>query len=212
MDDPSMVAAERLLPVPPSSPTSECGHGHDSITSDTLQSRKECHEASETEQLEIRHHTLGLWLFLLYALVAILSWSITCVLCHRPLGATTWFDQKGRYTPELYRTSQGFRRAAGVGLSIVFATGIPLTNAIAARAAAVYCQRNSDSNTPRLTLRHMLALADKGWAGVEYIRDVLRPRVGRHVRTPLLVLATALVGLGEKIKKPWVLPTEVDAV
>ena len=149
---------------------------------------------------ELQKHTLGLWLMILYAIVAILSWSITCVLCYQPIGIPTYFDQVGNYSRSQYESSKGWRKAASVGSSITAAISIPVTSAICAKAAAVYCQRKSDVKTPRLTLRHMLVLADKGWSDFAVLWDVLNPKSSRRTRSPLLMLSAVLVGIG-KLKK-----------
>ena len=146
---------------------------------------------------KVESHSLVLWLFLLYAVVAIFAWTVTCVLCFHPIGIPTWTDQWGNYSSSSYSRSDRIRGVANVGLSIISTTGIPLTSAITARAAVPYCQRNKDSDKPALTMRQMLALADKGWTGIEYFRDILRPSKTKRVVTPLLIYAVGLVGVGE---------------
>ena len=155
-------------------------------------------ELMETEIAgELQKHILGLWLMILYAIVAILSWSITCVLCYQSIGIPTYFDQVGNYSSSQYKRSAGWRKAAGVGSSIIAAIGIPVTSAICAKAAAIYCQRRSDAKAPPLTLRQMLALADKGWSDGAVLWDVLRPSTSRRIRSPLLILSAVLVGIGK---------------
>ena len=145
---------------------------------------------------ELQRHTLGIWLLILYASIAILSWSITCVLSYQPIGIRTYFDQIGNYSRSDYERSAGLRRAADVGSQIVAAIGIPVTSSICAKAAAVYCQSYSDATAPPLTLRQMMALADKGWSIGAAFWDVLRPSTGRRTRSPLLILSSVLVGIG----------------
>ncbi|MCJ1387060.1 hypothetical protein MMC17_010189 [Xylographa soralifera] len=142
---------------------------------------------------ELRKHVLGLWLIILYALIAILSWTITCVLCYQPIGIPTYFDQVGNYSRSRYESSERWRVAATLGTSVVGAISIPVTSAICAKAAAVYCQRRSDVKAPPITLRQMLALEDKGWSDSAVIRDVLRPSTSRQTRSPLLMFAAVLV-------------------
>lgn len=148
---------------------------------------------------QVRHYYAVLFLFLIYATIAILSWIITCSLCYHPVGASTWRDQYGNVSVSYYQKSDRLRRASGVGLSVISAIGIPVTSAIVARAAASYCQQNSSKGTRAVTMRQMLALADKGWSGYEHIRGMLRPRTSKSVRTPLLVFATALIITGRFI-------------
>ena len=148
---------------------------------------------------ELRKHVLGLWLMISYAIIAILSWSITCVLCYQPIGIPTYFDQVGNYSRSQYERSDVWRRTASIGSSITTAIGIPVTSAICAKAAAVYCQRSSNAKAPPLTLRQTLALADKGWSDSAVLWNVLRPSTSRRTRSPLLILSIVLVGIGERI-------------
>ena len=154
---------------------------------------------------EAKKHSLALWLILLYAFVAILSWTITCILCYRPIGVPTYFDQLGNYTRSHYETTDNWRKAASVGLSILGVINIPVTSAICAKAAAVYYQRRSDDKAPSLSLRQMLALADKGWSDSATLLDVVRPRTSCRTRSPLLILSAGLVAIGQW-KRSVILP------
>ena len=136
---------------------------------------------------------LGVWLVLLYGSIAVLSWSITCVLCYHPIGIPTYEDQRGNYSMVQYQRSDGWRRAAAVGNQMVDAVGIPITSAICARAAAAYCQRKSNTGTSSLTLRQMLVVADRGWSGVAVLWNMLKPRTS----SPFLILAAGLVGINK---------------
>lgn len=129
---------------------------------------------------ELKKHTLALWLVLLHAFVAILSWTINCVLCYQPIGVPTYFDQFGNYSRSRYGTTDNWRKAASVGQSFVGVSSIPVTPAIRAKAAAVYCQRRSDAKVPLLSLRQMLALADKGWSDGAKLLAVVRPITSRR--------------------------------
>ncbi len=146
---------------------------------------------------EVKKHSLALWLILLYAFIAILAWTITCVLCYQPIGIPTYFDQAGNYSRSRYETTDNWRKASSVGLSILGVISIPVTSAICAKAAAVYCQRCSDAKAPSLSLRQMLALADKGWSDSATLLDVVRPSTSRRTRSPLLILSTGLVAIGK---------------
>ena len=146
---------------------------------------------------ELKKHTLALYLILIYALIAILSWSITCVLSFQPIGVPTYFDQSGNYSQSHYETTDNWRKAASVGQSIVGVISIPVTSAICAKAVAVYCQRRSDAKTPSLSLRQMLALADKGWTDFATLLNVVTPSSSRKTRSPLLILSAGLVAIGK---------------
>ena len=146
---------------------------------------------------ELKRHTLALWLILIYAFIAILSWSITCVLCYRPIGVPTYFDQTGNYSKSHYEVTDNWRKAASVGQSIVGVISIPVTSAICAKAVAVYCQRRSDAKMPSLSLRQTLVLADKGWTDIATLLNVVRPSTSRRTRSPLLMLSAGLVAIGK---------------
>lgn len=146
---------------------------------------------------ELTKHTLALALVYIYALVAIPSWSITCVLSYRPMGVPSYFDQTGNYSRSHYETTDFWRKAASVGQSILGVISIPVTSAICTKAAAVYCQRNSDAKTPSLSLRQMLVLADKGWIDLATLLNVVRPSTSRRTRSPLLILSASLVAIGK---------------
>lgn len=146
---------------------------------------------------ELRKQVLGLWILISYGIVAILSWGLTCILWYQPIGVPTYFDQDGKHSI-LDKMSDRWRKAANVDNAIITAIGIPVTSAICARAAAVYCQRCSDAKVPLLTLRQMLVLADKGWNDSAVLWDVLRPNTSGKTRSPLLDLSAVLVGVGEK--------------
>lgn len=145
----------------------------------------------------LKKHTLALLLVLLYAFVAILSWSITCVLAYQPIGVPTYFDQSGNYSRSHYETTDNWRKAASVGQSIVGVISIPVTSAVCAHAVVVYCQRRSDAKIPSLSLRQMLALADKGWTDIATLFNLVRPSTSRRTRSPLLILSAGLVAIGK---------------
>ncbi len=159
--------------------------------------------SSERERLiqagvvgELKKHNLALLLILVYAFIAVLSWSITCVLCYQPIGAPTYFDQSGNYSRSHYEATDNWRKTASVGQSIVGVISIPVTSAICAKAVAVYCQRRSDAKMPSLSLRQMLVLADKGWTDIATLLNVVRPSTSRRTRSPLLILSSGLVAIG----------------
>ena len=167
-----------------------------------LQSQKE--EQNQRQLLidqglarDLQHHSLSLGLIFLFAFFAILSWAVTCILCYRPIGASGYYEQtKENNLIADWKTSDRWRRLAKVVSAIVGSISIPVTSAICAKAAAVYCLRRSDVRRPSLTLRQTLALADKGWSDLAVLRDVFKLKTGHQTRSPLLVASFCLVGLG----------------
>ena len=152
----------------------------------------------------LERHCLGVWLILLYAIAASFSWIVTCILSDRPIGIflegaprPTYYDQSAHIGRAYYQYSNRWMQAAKVISAVLGAVGIPVTSATCATATAVYCQRNSDSSPPSLTLRQTLALADKGWSDFGVIRNMIWPSKSGKTRSGLLPLSTGLVGLGE---------------
>ena len=175
---------------------------HDQLKSTPFDTYEALSSSNPGQGGKVHRHLIVLFLFFSYAIVATLAWTITCILCYHPIGGSTWHDTSGNYTSFQYKCSDRLRRSASVGLAVISTLGIPITSAIAARAATAYCQRNSDSATPTLTLGQMLTLADKGWSGYESIRDLLTPTKSKRVRTTLLIFAITLIGIGKPMTQP----------
>lgn len=93
--------------------------------------------------------------------------------------------------------TDNWRKAANVGQSIVAVISIPVTSAVCAKAAAVYCQRRPDVPGRTLTLKQMLVLADKGWSNIRTLSDVARPKASRNTRSPLLLVSAGLMAIGK---------------
>ena len=124
---------------------------------------------------------------------AIFSWTVTCILHFHPLGASICYDsQNARQPSTLYRKSEDFRRAAGVGFTVMNAIAIPTTSAIVARAAVLF-RRRSSANAPSLTLRQLLVLVDRGRVGRGYIREILRKKSSVYDTTAVTCHGTSLI-------------------
>ncbi|GAW22640.1 hypothetical protein ANO14919_121820 [Xylariales sp. No.14919] len=103
-----------------------------------------------------------------YIILALYAWVITAVLTYRPIGPSHYgvyidgdndgWGYSANYTHSLYQKSEAFYRSARIVQSSVAVLTIPLTSAICARAAVAFLQQNSG-----MTVRQMIALADKGW-------------------------------------------------
>lgn len=146
---------------------------------------------------ELQHHFLGLWLLLCFAFLAIFSWTVTCVLCYRPINVSSYYDQTRTVTKTQWNNNDRWRKAANLISTIVGSISIPVTSAICAKAAAVHCQRRSNEQPPPLSLRQTLALADKGWSDFGVLRSLLTPKTTRQTRSRLLLVSISLVGLGQ---------------
>lgn len=173
-------------------PSGFLGERHDA----TLETRQELMKKGSAK--ELRTHALGLWTFLTYAILVILSWTFTCILTYRPIGgAPTYYDQYGNYSASSYETSNRLWRVSSVGSTILAIIIISVTSTMCAKAAAVYCQRMSDVKQPSLTLRKVLILADQGWADLATLRDVIRPSTSRRTASPMLLASAVLAGTGK---------------
>ncbi|KAI0451725.1 hypothetical protein F5B21DRAFT_485885 [Xylaria acuta] len=105
-----------------------------------------------------------------YTALALYAWIITCILTYRPIGGhhygvsivksdnDGWGWVGSNHLHGLYEKSESYYRSTRVIQSIVAVLTIPLTSAVCGRAAVAFLQRNSG-----MTMRQMIALADKGW-------------------------------------------------
>ena len=146
---------------------------------------------------ELQRHSLGLWLVLVYSVSTTFTWIITCVLCYRPVTIPTYYDPDSDYTRAQYDNNDLWRRVAKVASALIGSVTIPVTSAICAKAAVVYCQKSSSPHNQMLTMRQMLALADKGWSDIQILLDIMRPSMSSRTRSTLLIASALLCGLGK---------------
>ncbi|KAK3658838.1 hypothetical protein LTR56_001709 [Elasticomyces elasticus] len=108
---------------------------------------------------------------LLYSVLAVLAWTILCILTKRPLMTTKHygvdFDTPSAYgwtgpsvIHSFYTKNEAWLRAAQVMQSIVAVLTIPLTSAVCSKAAVAFLQQRTNSN---ISLRQTMVLADRGW-------------------------------------------------
>ncbi|KAF8801745.1 hypothetical protein BYT27DRAFT_7261657 [Phlegmacium glaucopus] len=99
-----------------------------------------------------------------YTALAIFAWVITCIISYRPITTDHYdisvhgYGDGNANTRSLFVENQRWFRVARVIQSIVTVLTIPLTSAVFSKAAVVFVQRQSG-----LSLRQVMALADKGW-------------------------------------------------
>ena len=148
--------------------------------------------------MKLRYHRLKLWLILLYTAGTCFSWTVTCILCYRPIRLATYRD-KGTYTKRQYEDNDWWTTVARITSAIVSAMTIPATSAICAKTAVAYCQTPPSANEKGLTMRQMLTLADKGWSDFHTLTHMVRPNSGRRIRSRLLVLSALLCSLGKHV-------------
>ena len=147
---------------------------------------------------KLERHPMSLWLASAFAIASIFIWAITCTLSYKPVRFETYFDTTGRFSRGQYEQNDRWRRVSRVGLQVLGTLSIPLTSAICARAAVVYCQRSSNNRQPALSMRQTLVLADKGWLDLNTWMNLFGP-MGAKISSPLLILSILLCGLGENM-------------
>ena len=146
--------------------------------------------------MKLKYHKLKLWLILIYTFGTCLSWTITCILCYRPMRVGSYVGQ-GIYTKKQYEENNWWTIIARVMNMTLSALTIPITSAICSKAAVAYCQTPPSAQENGLTMRQTLALADKGWSDLQMLARLFHPKLGRRVQSHLLVLSASLCGLGK---------------
>lgn len=117
----------------------------------------------------------ALTIFVWYAVLAILTWTCTCVMVYRPLTTKTYgYDDKTLWegfvptTQKKYVHNENLYLALRILQSVVAVVTIPTTSAICAQGAVIFMQRNE--HNAAMTLRQTIVLADKGVSKRSYDR------------------------------------------
>ncbi|KAJ6123589.1 hypothetical protein N7471_010906 [Penicillium samsonianum] len=95
------------------------------------------------------------WLVGFYTTLVLFSWIMVCLLNYRP--GTIASYQSIQTTRHPSRTVQG-----GSAVSPYE----PMTSAVCSSAVVIYLQCRTDKSDPKITLRQLMVLADKGWTDV----------------------------------------------
>ncbi|KAJ5461725.1 uncharacterized protein N7458_003277 [Penicillium daleae] len=144
-------------------------------------------------------HRSGFIAFLtfLFAALAVYSWVILAILSFRPISTRSWKENTGitqRYDQHFnWGLDARLYRSARVIQSILSVIILPWTSAVCAHAAVTFMQNQKDSMG--LTMRQVMALADRRWLDFSLLSDVISgtwKRNGSH----LLLLAITLHFLG----------------
>lgn len=153
----------------------------------------------------LRHDFLILFLVSIYTLAAVFSWTIVCILSVRPIGAPSYsvnsldndtnYAGSDKYSPSSYQfaTSERLYRAAKVINAGVGVLTMPLASAVCARAAVTFAQETREST---FRLRHLMALADQGWANPQILLKLLFPSNWKRYGSAILWLGILLHILG----------------
>ena len=136
---------------------------------------------------KLKHTNYPFFIFIIYAVLALLAWIFTCILSRRPIwGTKSYFEPigyaKGR-TPEIiYSKNRTYVTAAQVLRVIVALLTVPVTSALCSMAAVVYMQAGSMRRA--LSLRQLMGLADQGWTS---------PRIALDIRAASIPLWFAVI-------------------
>lgn len=138
-----------------------------------------------------RRHSWVIVLFLFYAALSIVAWTLTCILSNRPLNFSSYYSQAGNFTPEQYQVNDRWREATVVLRTLSATITLPITTTIASQAAVVYIQQKEG-----LSLRQTLAIADRGWTDIGTFLACVNPAMARLIWTPFLLFALFLTLIG----------------
>jgi hypothetical protein len=112
----------------------------------------------------LHRNTWPVFVFALYATLALLAWILLCIMSRRPIrGANSYFNHEIWKPEHLFEVNQEYTKAAQVLSTIVALLTIPVTSALCSMAAVVYMQ--SGSLRKSLKIKQVMALADQGWIG-----------------------------------------------
>lgn len=119
----------------------------------------------------LKYRKRALLLLILYIPLIIIPWALTCVLAIRPLHISSYFDQRGILPKDVSRM-----RNSATAVNVLNSMGglitIPIISALLAQAAVVFTQRRSANQA--LNVKHLFALADRGWTDIPTLFGSLR--------------------------------------
>lgn len=128
-------------------------------------------------------------LVLIYAMLAVFAWTVSCVLAYTPIRGNSYSintrdrhytetTQSANYFNQLYLDNEAWYRAARIIQSIVTVLTIPLTSTVCGRAAVAFVQQQGRNDN--ITMRQTMALADKGWTDVRLLSKLMRGQWKRY--------------------------------
>ena len=110
----------------------------------------------------LRYRKRSLWILAFYLPILVIPWVVTCVMMVRPLSSRSYYQNRsGMSRPDLSDLLAALR-VTGVFEKIQAVLAIPIVSGLLAEAAVVYSQRRGPSQ--KLSVRQLLALADRPWA------------------------------------------------
>jgi hypothetical protein len=122
----------------------------------------------QPEVSTLRYRRRAVWLLGIYIPLLVVPWILTCILLHRPIGASDYYDQSG-----IHESLLTVHRRLMNALSVIFAiTGlvtVPIISAILSEAAVVYTQKRREGQN--VSIRQLFALADRGWSSLPILHE-----------------------------------------
>jgi hypothetical protein len=133
----------------------------------------------------------------LFTALAVYAWVILAILSFRPISTSSWEENASyanrHYIHHDWAFDTRLYRSARVIQSILTVIILPWTSAVCAHAAVIFMQHQKDSMG--LTMRQVMALADRRWLDFSLLSDILRGAWKKH-GSLLLLLAIILHFLG----------------
>lgn len=152
----------------------------------------------------------------LYAFILIFCWSITAILCVRPMKGSGWHDSYASVGPCTYSeggmgygfdcdnwknimtqgqltTNDRWRRTVRVLGTIMSVAAIPVSSALCARGAVAYIQNRYPEEFP---FSKVMALADRGWINPTTMGHALFARDRRKYLSWYLIISLCICALG----------------
>lgn len=166
----------------------------------------------------LRYHNGALWLLLIYVLLIVLPWTLTCVLAQRPLGAKSYTNQRG-FTDREVDHMRAWRIAVAVTNAIAALVTVPILSTALAQAVVVFCQRRKQEEF--LSVKGMFVLSDRGWTNIPILWNTLRNAASRDAEAStrdekssglFLLRATCLVLLGALYQPLYQILVRIDTI
>ena len=162
-------------------------HPHPGRTSSALNSSRDVRVRTP-----LKRRGSWCWLFLLYLVILIVPWILTCILNYKPLNLSSYANTEP-VALSTFDYDENALEAIRI-LNIVAALmTVPVLSLLLAYGAVTYTQRRTTSQ--RLSLQQTFALADRGWANLATLTRTLSPR--NHKASTYLYLGSLLIFIGE---------------
>ncbi|ROV93674.1 hypothetical protein VPNG_08857 [Cytospora leucostoma] len=133
---------------------------------------------NDRTRARMRYNRSSLWVSSLFAIILVLPWLIDCVLMSRLLSESAHHQRAGLSSSHLL-TVFDWKVASTVLSKVQAVLAVPVISGLLAQAAVVYSQRRSPDQ--KLSIRQLMALADRSWAGIPGYWRARRGDVGSRL-------------------------------